>query len=91
MKTTIIATGDSFITKPLCDYDGFDEITDVIITHAHHDHIEAVKHFEKAILHISSEELEAARKYIPKNMNLCVFVRKPSSEEMVPLPQVKKR
>ena len=28
-----------------------DEITDVIITHAHHDHIEAVKHFRNAIIH----------------------------------------
>ena len=33
MKTTIIATGDSFITKPLTDYDGFFEISDVIKAH----------------------------------------------------------
>lgn len=30
MKTTIIATGDAFITKNLTDYDGFSEISDVI-------------------------------------------------------------
>lgn len=33
MKTTIIATGDSFITKPLDDYDGFDEIKEIISAH----------------------------------------------------------
>ncbi len=33
MKTTIIATGDSFITKPLDAYNGFDEIKDVIMSH----------------------------------------------------------
>jgi len=33
MKTTIIATGDSFITKPLDAYDGFDEISGVIKSH----------------------------------------------------------
>ncbi len=33
MKTTIIATGDSFITKPLDNYQGFDEIKDVIASH----------------------------------------------------------
>ncbi len=33
MKTTIIATGDSFITKPLSNYAGFDKIKDVIMSH----------------------------------------------------------
>lgn len=33
MKTTIIATGDAFITKNVTDYDGFKEISDVIKAH----------------------------------------------------------
>ena len=33
MKTTIIATGDSFITKPLENYNGFNEIKEVIMAH----------------------------------------------------------
>ena len=32
------------------------EITDVIITHAHHDHIECVKYFENAVIHIQKDE-----------------------------------
>ncbi len=33
MKTTIIATGDSFITKPMPEYNGFSEIKDIIMSH----------------------------------------------------------
>ena len=33
MKTTVIATGDSFITKALSDYDGFAALRDVICGH----------------------------------------------------------
>ena len=50
-----------------------DEITDVIITHAHHDHIEALSHFRKATLHITEEEYLNGKKYIPDNMPVNVF------------------
>ena len=30
-----------------------DDITDVIITHSHHDHIECVKYFKRAVIYIS--------------------------------------
>ncbi len=50
-----------------------DDITDVVITHSHHDHIEAVKHFENAILHITKKEYENSKSYIPNDMKLNVF------------------
>ena len=50
-----------------------DEITDVIITHAHHDHIEAVSCFKNAVVHISEEEYINGEKYIPDNMMVSVF------------------
>lgn len=40
-----------------------EDITDVIITHSHHDHIEAVKHFRNAVIHISKSEYENAGNY----------------------------
>lgn len=49
------------------------EITDVIITHAHHDHIEALPHFENAQIHITEEEYSNGEKYIPKNMPVNIF------------------
>ena len=49
------------------------DITDVIITHAHHDHIEAVKHFENATVHINSDEYENGKDYIPENFSLNIF------------------
>lgn len=50
-----------------------DEITDVIITHAHHDHIEALSHFRNAVVHISEEEYLGGKKYIPSDMIVNVF------------------
>jgi len=50
------------------------EITDVIITHSHHDHIECVKYFENAVIHIQQDEYEKGRKYIPDGFNVNTFV-----------------
>jgi glyoxylase-like metal-dependent hydrolase (beta-lactamase superfamily II) len=49
------------------------DITDVIITHSHHDHIEALKHFSNATVHINRDEYESGREYIPKGAKLNVF------------------
>lgn len=50
-----------------------DMITDVVITHAHHDHIECVNEFEKAIIHIQKDEYEYGKKYISENRNINIF------------------
>ena len=46
-----------------------DEITDVVITHSHHDHIEAIKYYSDAIIHIQREEYPSAKGYIPSDFN----------------------
>ena len=40
-----------------------EEITDLIITHAHHDHIECVKYFKNAVIYIQKDEYEAGKGY----------------------------
>ena len=50
-----------------------EEITDVIITHSHHDHIEAVKHFKNAVIHISKAEYESGKNYIPNDFKVSIF------------------
>jgi len=50
-----------------------EEITDVLITHAHHDHIECVKYFKNATIHIEKDEYEGGRKYIPANFKVNIF------------------
>lgn len=50
-----------------------DDITDVIITHSHHDHIEALRRFGNAVLHITKKEYENGKNYIPQNMKLNLF------------------
>ena len=50
-----------------------DEITDVIITHAHHDHIEILSHFKNAALYITEEEYKNGKKYIPDGMRVNIL------------------
>lgn len=50
-----------------------DEIDDVIITHAHHDHIEAVNHFKNATVHITNTEYQRAKSYISDDMTVHAF------------------
>ena len=58
-----------------------DAVTDVIITHAHHDHIEAVPHFRNAVLYITGEEYADGKKYIPAQMEVHIV---PDVYEILP-------
>lgn len=42
-----------------------EEITDVVITHAHHDHVEAIRYYSGARIHIQRLEYRDAKRYIP--------------------------
>ena len=50
-----------------------DDITDVVITHSHHDHIEAVKYFTNAVIHITASEYPSGKKYIPESFKVHIF------------------
>lgn len=49
------------------------EITDLIITHAHHDHIECAKYFKNAVIYIQKDEYEAGKGYLAENFNIRTF------------------
>ena len=49
------------------------EITDVIITHAHHDHIDALYNYPQAVVHIHRDELEPAQKYLYNSKKISIF------------------
>ena len=65
--------------SPLCVLEQIgliaDDITDVVITHAHHDHIDLVRCFQNAVIHITKEEFSAGESYIPKNMAIHLIDR----------------
>lgn len=50
-----------------------EEITDLIITHAHHDHIECAKYFKNAVIYIQKDEYEAGKDYLAENINIRTF------------------
>ncbi|MBP3478227.1 MAG: MBL fold metallo-hydrolase, partial [Oscillospiraceae bacterium] len=50
-----------------------DWITDVIVTHAHHDHIDGLRHFPGANVYIQAEEYSKGRKYIPETARVYIF------------------
>ena len=47
-----------------------DEIDDVVITHAHHDHIEAINHFKNATVHITKTELDRAKRHLSEGAKI---------------------
>ena len=49
------------------------DITDVVITHAHHDHIAAIKTYTNAIIHIQEREYEVGKDYIPAPFSVHTF------------------
>ena len=46
------------------------DVTDVIITHSHHDHVEAIGYYGNSTIHIQRDEYEAAKRYIPTDFNV---------------------
>lgn len=50
-----------------------EQITDVIVTHAHHDHIDGVRHFPNSVIHIQEEEYQAGKNYIPGDFRVHTF------------------
>lgn len=50
-----------------------ESVTDIIITHAHHDHIDAVRHFPGSTVHIQRGEYAAGRRYIPESCPVNLF------------------
>ena len=49
------------------------DITDLIITHAHHDHIECAKYYKNAVVYIQQDEFEKGSRYLDENKNVTVF------------------
>ena len=50
-----------------------EDITDVIITHAHHDHIECVSEFKNATIYIQRDEYESGKGYFCDVMDIRLF------------------
>ena len=50
-----------------------EEITDLIITHAHHDHIECAKYFKNAVTYIQKDEYESGKGYLAEDLNIRTF------------------
>lgn len=49
------------------------EITDVIITHAHHDHIECVNYFKNAVIYIQKDEYEIGKSLFAEDLTVRTF------------------
>lgn len=64
------------------------DITDVIITHSHHDHIEAIRYYENAIIHIQKYEYDTAKKYIPESFKVHLIDDEFSLEENINIRKI---
>ena len=50
-----------------------EEITDVILTHHHHDHIECVKDYKNAVIYIQKDEYERGKHYFGTEQTVIKF------------------
>lgn len=65
-----------------------DDITDVILTHCHHDHVEAVWRYNKAKIHIQKDEYDLTKNYIPKDFNVNIFENEYALTERVRVKKI---
>ena len=49
------------------------EITDAVITHSHHDHIDAIRYYPQAVVHIHRDAFETAKKYLGASEKILTF------------------
>ena len=52
---------------------GCDDVTDIIITHAHFDHMEAINFYKNAVIHIQKDEYENGKSYIKGENKINTF------------------
>lgn len=64
------------------------DITDVVITHSHHDHVAAIGYYENSIIHVQKDEYEAAKRYIPIDFNVHLFDEEYSLTEHVKIRKI---
>jgi len=50
-----------------------EQITDLIITHAHHDHMECVGCYPNAVVYLHEQELPEGQRYLPKQARVELF------------------
>lgn len=50
-----------------------EDITDVILTHSHADHVQSVHHFDNSRVYIQEEEYERAKRFIPDDFDVVTF------------------
>lgn len=50
-----------------------EEVTDVVLTHSHYDHIADIKHYKNSVIHIQRDEYEEGEKYIPEDFKVELF------------------
>jgi glyoxylase-like metal-dependent hydrolase (beta-lactamase superfamily II) len=61
-----------------------EDITDILITHAHGDHMAGVRHFPKAHVYIQQEELTRGQKYLLPTHTVTTF-----GKELTPFPGIR--
>ena len=65
-----------------------EEITDIVITHSHYDHIQASCYYKKARFYIQKEEYEQGKEFIPNGSEVICFGEEYSLSEMISIKKV---
>lgn len=64
------------------------DITDVVITHSHHDHIECAGYFPNARVHIQEDEYECGKAYLTENAQVSTFCERKRLDDGVEIVKI---
>ena len=65
-----------------------DEITDVILTHAHHDHAEATCRFPNATVYVEEQAYPYAKCFIPDEMRVEIFCESTTVDDCITVKMI---
>ncbi len=64
------------------------DITDVIITHSHHDHIDAISSYPQATVYIQKNELESAKNYLINAERISTFDEREKIDDIIEIKHI---
>ena len=65
-----------------------EQVTDIIITHAHHDHIDGVRYFPNACVYLQRDEYAAGKQYLSDRVQVITFAQEQTVDDCLDIVRV---
>ena len=65
-----------------------EQVTDIIITHAHHDHIDGVRYFPNACVYLQRDEYAAGKQYLSDRVQVITFAQEQTVDDCLHIVRI---